>query len=135
MPFQIVFTPTWGNDRYDGGDDADLYIYPTNEDSVQGTLEVAFGDRAELLASSLGVSLPDATYGIAVKTAPSAADVEFLPRKQYDLLVSVEAFQGGRATTRSAATKATTSLRFLAARIGLMGAGALTTSKQQLTTW
>jgi hypothetical protein len=65
------FYATWGLDIYDGREGSDLYVYAN-----PGTIEIAYGERAMSLAASLDITLPDASYGISVKTVSRCGDLD-----------------------------------------------------------
>lgn len=84
-----TFAGSWGNDTYDGGGGADRY----QSFSPNWSVEVAFGARAQELATALGVTLPGIGYGIAVKTSVDLGIVA--PQQTYDLLLGIDNFSGG----------------------------------------
>jgi Ca2+-binding RTX toxin-like protein len=83
------FIASWGNDTYEGRGGADLYASV----SANWSVEIAFGSRAQELASLLGATLPTPGYGIAVKTSADAGTLAGGPA--YDLLLDLNNFQGG----------------------------------------
>ena len=83
------FFASWGNDTYDGRGGPDLY----SSVSANWSVEIAFGARAQQLASLLKVTLPTTAYGIAVKTSADQATLAAGPT--YDLILDVNNFQGG----------------------------------------
>lgn len=87
-----AFQASWGNDTYDGRDEGDAYFF-----NLSGTVQIAFGSEAEGLATSLGVSLPLATSGIAIKTSvdPIQWVTGTASGAQVDFLDQIEGFSGG----------------------------------------
>lgn len=59
-----IFYASLGNDRYHGRGGQDVY-YAMNSSATARTYEVAFGARAALLASSVGIAAPPATAAVA----------------------------------------------------------------------